>query len=69
VPKSAIRTEGNESYVWTVHDGTVRRVGISIRREPKPESKWVRDWKTGTWSSLRHKWTWATAPRCRLGES
>ena len=33
VPKSAIRTEGNESYVWTVHDGTVRRVGISIERE------------------------------------
>jgi RND family efflux transporter MFP subunit len=33
VPKSAIRTEGNESYVWTVHDGTVRRVGISIGRE------------------------------------
>jgi len=33
VPKSAIRTEGNESYVWTVHDGTVRRVGISIRRK------------------------------------
>jgi RND family efflux transporter MFP subunit len=33
VPKRAIRTEGNESYVWTVHDGTVRRVGISIGRE------------------------------------
>jgi RND family efflux transporter MFP subunit len=33
VPKSAIRTEGNESYVWTVHDGIVRRVGISIRRK------------------------------------
>ena len=33
VPKSAIRTEGNESYVWTVHDGIARRVGISIRRK------------------------------------
>lgn len=33
VPKSAIRTEGNESYVWTVHDGIARRVGISIGRK------------------------------------
>jgi RND family efflux transporter MFP subunit len=33
VPKGAVRTEGNESYLWTVHDGTVRRVGISIGRE------------------------------------
>src|SRR5438552_3759539 len=28
VPKSAVKTEGTKSYVWTVHDSTVRRVPI-----------------------------------------
>ncbi len=33
VPKGAVKTEGNESYVWTVREGTARRVTIVRGRE------------------------------------
>ena len=33
IPKNALRTEGNESYVWTVRDGVARRVVVLRGRE------------------------------------